>query len=97
MDARLHPDPALDNAPLQAMLRRRVMEEARPLAQLRDPADEHVALGGMQIAARRINAQRPARAAANSSAARTSSRARPWKSRGTSSSDIPPARVSRMS
>ena len=43
--------------------RRRVMEQARRLAQLRDPADQHVALGGMQIAARRIHAQRPARAA----------------------------------
>lgn len=63
MDARLHLEPALDNAPPQAMLRRRVMEEARPLARLRDPADQHPALGGMQIAARRIHAQRPARAA----------------------------------
>ena len=39
------------------------MEESRRLAQLRIAADQDVALGGMQVAARRIRAQRPARAA----------------------------------
>ena len=45
------------------MFRGRVMEQSRRPAQLRDPADQHIALGGMQIPARRIHAQRPARAA----------------------------------
>src|SRR6185369_11220535 len=40
-----------------------VMKKSRRLSQLWNGIDEEIALGGMQVAARRIHAQRPARAA----------------------------------
>src|SRR5688572_25292414 len=50
-------------AALERVAARRVMEKSRRFAQLRNAIDEEIALGGMQVAARRIHAQRPARAA----------------------------------
>src|SRR5438045_3653354 len=50
-------------AALERVLLRRVMEKPRRFAELGDAAHEHVTLGGMEVAARRVGAQRPARRA----------------------------------